>query len=228
MLSKDAGHAALSKLFRRRRIVDRDALFKVIGTQSRMTMFRRLRELEHLTSYTHAGRYYTLPDIAEFDEHGLWVHRSIGFSRFGTLKATTKALVEASSAGYTHAELAGVLRTRTHNTVLDLVETGKIRREGRAKSYLYLSAEPIRAEEQKTQRQKVQPSFRSLPTETMVAVLAEALRAGQALAPASVVATRLAVRDIVVTTEEVQKVYDHYGLSSGKKTVGSRSRRSRR
>ena len=107
---------AVGKEFRRRQVVDRDALFKVIGTQSRMTLFRRLRELDHLTSYTHGGRYYTLRDIAEFDDYGLWAYRSIGFSRFGTLKATTRALVEAAAAGYTHPELEGLLRVRVHNT----------------------------------------------------------------------------------------------------------------
>ncbi len=228
MLSKDAAHAALAKVFRRRRVVDRDALFKVLGTRSRMTVFRRLRELDHMTSYTHAGRYYTLRDIPELDDHGLWVYRSIGFSRFGTLKATTRALVEASSAGYTHPELEGLLRTRVHNTLLDLVEAREIRREGVAKRYLYVSADPTCAEEQRARRQQVRPSARTLPTEMMVAVLVEALRAGKVLAPASVVATRLAARDLVVTAGEVQQVYNHHGLSPEKKTPASRSRRSRR
>ena len=33
-----------------------------------MTVFRRLCKIDYLSSYTHAGRYYTLYEIARFDE----------------------------------------------------------------------------------------------------------------------------------------------------------------
>jgi hypothetical protein len=36
-----------------------------------MTVFRRLRKIEYVSSYTHAGRYYTLYDIARFDSDGM-------------------------------------------------------------------------------------------------------------------------------------------------------------
>ena len=42
----------------------------------------------YLSSYTHAGRYYTLENISKFDEQGLWFYRD------GTLKETTAVQVE--------------------------------------------------------------------------------------------------------------------------------------
>lgn len=47
-------------------------LCEVIGSSSRMTVFRRLREIEYVSIYTHAGRYYTIYDIARFDSDGVW------------------------------------------------------------------------------------------------------------------------------------------------------------
>lgn len=227
MLSKDSAHGALRRLFRRNRVAELGPLFEALGTRSRMTVFRRLREVDYLTSYTHAGRYYTLRDIPEFDEHGLWMCRAIGFSRFGNLKATTVELVEAGSAGRTHDELQGLLCVRVHNTLLGLVRAGRIGRETIAKRYLYVSGDPTRAADQVAQRQ-TPPPVSALSTELMLAVLVEALRAGEALAAPSVVAARLAARGLTVTTNEVQQVFTHHGLSPGKKTVASRSRRSRR
>ncbi len=41
--------------------------------------FRKLKELVCYSSYSHRGSYYTLDEIANFDERGLWQCRSIYF-----------------------------------------------------------------------------------------------------------------------------------------------------
>ena len=71
-------------LFRKRRVVTMDDLREVVGSSSRMTVFRRLSQIEYISSYTHAGRYYTLYDIARFDSDGLWFYDDIGFSQKGS------------------------------------------------------------------------------------------------------------------------------------------------
>ena len=53
-----------------------------------VTVFRKLKPLDYLTSYSHRGRYYTLREIARFDDNGLWSQAEVWFSRFGTLLAT--------------------------------------------------------------------------------------------------------------------------------------------
>lgn len=35
-----------------------------------MTVFRKLRTIEYLSSYSHGGRFYTLLELAEFDARG--------------------------------------------------------------------------------------------------------------------------------------------------------------
>ena len=94
MLMSEQARDRLLKLLRRRRVVALRDLFQALGIRSRMTVFRRLREVGYRTSFTHRGQYYTLAELPELDEWGLWFHGDIGFSRSGTLKETTAVQVE--------------------------------------------------------------------------------------------------------------------------------------
>lgn len=223
MLTKDASIHALQKLFRKRLVVDLDVLFEALDTRSRMSVFRRLTEIGYFSSYTHTGRYYTLADIPEFDDFGLWYHQTIGFSRFGTLKASIVQLVKDADVGRTHSELEALLRVRVYNTLLRLVHTGGIRREAVGGSYLYVSVDEERASQQldARRRQAVQglrPSHLP-PDDVVLLVVVEALHASDGLPAASVVAARMAARGENTTAAQVEQVYEHFGLEPGKKTV---------
>ena len=102
----------VENLLRKRRVVTINDLCEVIGSSSRMTVFRRLRQIDYVTSYTHAGRYYTLYDIARFDSDGLWFYDDIGFSQNGSLKNSVRYLVDKSHAGKFHFDL-----TKSNNTL---------------------------------------------------------------------------------------------------------------
>ena len=90
----------LRKLLAAQKIATMADLKGALGTDVDMTVFRKLRELSYLTSYSHRGRYYSLTDIADFDTLGLWSFRSVWFSKFGTLVATAEVCVQSSEAGY--------------------------------------------------------------------------------------------------------------------------------
>jgi len=232
MLSKDEAKQRLQALVRRAPVVDMEALFGALSTRSRMTVFRRLRETGYRTSYTHAGRYYTLEAIPIFDDQGLWFHRDIGFSRAGTLKLTTAEQVEQAPDGRTHDELQGLLRVRVHNTLLGLVREGRIGRERVGRVYLYVSADPERAAQQVTERRELSALMAEMlrvPTdEEVVEVLAEALRAAPAIPVPEQVAHRLVARGVRLEPHHVQMVYEEHGLVPGKKTARPSSPRSRR
>jgi hypothetical protein len=104
------------------------------------------------TSFTHRGQYYTLGELLEFDEWGLWFHGDIGFSRSGTLKETLAVQVEQAPDDRTHGELSHRLRVRVHNPLLDLVHEGRIGRERYRGQPLYVSADADRAVEQVSRR----------------------------------------------------------------------------
>ena len=129
MATPDEDRQALSRLFQRRKIADLDHLFAALDTRSRMTVFRRLSPMGYVSSYSHAGRYYTLRDIPVFDPDGLWQHAGVLFSRDGTLKKTVVRLVEEADAGQFHRELHVRLRLRVHNTLADLIAQQRLGRE---------------------------------------------------------------------------------------------------
>ena len=85
-------------------------------------------------SYSHRGRFYTLRELAEFDENGLWWIRSVGFSSRGTLVATAEGLVNASEAGYAVEELDAIVRVGTKDVLPKLAWEKRLRR-----NYCYIS-----------------------------------------------------------------------------------------
>ena len=222
----------MRKLVRRVLVVDMEALYQALDTRSRMSVFRRLRECGYRTSFTHAGRYYTLEDIPVFDDQGLWFYRDIGFSRAGTLKQTVAEQVEHVPDGWIHDELQRLLRVRVHNTLLGLVREGRIGRERVGRVYLYVSGDPERAAQQVKERQELSALMAKMlrvPTdEEVVEVLAEALRTAPAIPAPDEVARGLVARGIRLEPHHVQMVYEEHGLVPGKKTARPSSPRSRR
>jgi hypothetical protein len=223
MLTKPESKKALRRLFRRFPVVDLDTLSRTLQTHSRMSIFRRMRDIGYFSSYNHAGRYYTLADIPKFDDYGLWMHQGIGFSQFGSLKSTIVELVNKSPMGHTHMELNNLLRLRVHNALLAVVREKRINRHRMAKTFLYVHVEPQLAHEQISRREQ-QPGDRDktvadIPLATVVAVLIETLHAGRVLVGPSVVAKRLSQRAVPITTEQVERVFIQYGIEAEKKML---------
>jgi len=230
VLSPEDSREALSKLFRRQQLVDLKRLGAALRTSSRMSIFRRLSLLGYVTSYSHTGRYYTLADIPQFDADGLWQHQGVYFSRDGSVKATVERLVRASEAGRTHEELSLLLRVRVHNALLFLVRHGRIGREALGALYLYVSADHQVALGQVARRRAQQvelPARRvaEMNPSIVIEVLLEVIHGARVVPDPDVVRARLAMRSVSVALEQVQDVFQTYGL---KKTAGPRWTRSRR
>ena len=227
MLSANESRQQLIDLFRRQAIVDLRTLFTALETQSRMTVFRRLSAMGYYSSYSHAGRYYTLRDIPQFDVEGQWHYQGVGFSRFGSLKSTVEHMVVEADAGRTYNELYLRLQVRVHNTLLDLVRKQRIGREPFAGQYLYVNPDPKLALDQVARRgrQEAVLAAAPLPPSIVIEVLVSLIQGATVHADPAQIATRLATRGISVSPEQVDAVFSKYGV---KKTTPSRSRRSRR
>lgn len=228
MLAPEPSRQTLTRLFQRQSVADLATLSAALQTSSRMSVFRRLSELGYLSSYSHAGRYYTLRDIPQFDPDGLWQYQGVCFSRERSLKATVERLVEQSEAGRTHPELHARLQVRVHNTLLDLVENRRIGRETWRGHYLYVSAHPARAEAQLILRQQqpadIVPTLPAAPAAVVIEVLLDLLQSARVRPDAERVAARLATRGLPVTVDQVEAILNRYGL---KKTPPSHSPRWR-
>jgi hypothetical protein len=130
---------AMRQFLLRNQIADLSQLKEALGTTVDVTVFRKLRQLDHLTSYSHRGRYYALRELAHFDADGLWSCQSVWFSRYGTLLSTAENFVNQSSAGAFAEELAEALHVEVHDALLQLVRQGRIARQQVSNLYLYTS-----------------------------------------------------------------------------------------
>ncbi len=127
----------LRALLLRNQIATLDELKQALGTAVDVTIFRKLIPLDYLTSYSHRGRYYTLREIALFDDKGLWSQQDIWFSRFGTLLATAERFVNHSPRGYFADELAHVLHVEVQDALHQLTQQRRVTREMVSGLYLY-------------------------------------------------------------------------------------------
>jgi len=129
----------LARAFDARQVLTLEQVKAALGTPVKMTALRKLRELDYHSSYSHAGRYYTLERIARWDGHGLWAYTGIRFSRHGTLVETIAQLVDAAVGGWLSAELEEVLGVRVHAALLTLYRRGRVLRHQIGGEYLYVS-----------------------------------------------------------------------------------------
>jgi hypothetical protein len=148
MRSETFAAGILARLLQRRTIATMEELKEALGSSVDMTIFRKLRELSYLTSYSHRGRYYALEDTAHFDGRGLWVYRGVRFSRFGSLVDTLEAFVTRATRGSLASELAAELGVEVKQPLLGLTRAGRVVREDLAGLYLYCSVDRGRRHEQ--------------------------------------------------------------------------------
>jgi hypothetical protein len=150
----------LRRLLRHDKIATLPDLKRALGTDVGLTVFRKLKDLAYLTSYSHSGRFYTLREIARFGADGLWSCESAWFSRYGTLRATAEAFIRSSVAGYFAEELSAILHVGVQDVLRHLVRQKRIARELISGRFLYTSIDPAIRQRQRLARR----SNQSVPT----------------------------------------------------------------
>lgn len=224
MLTPEQSRQRLLKLLRNKRVVTLDALLATLQTRSRTSAFRRLSTVAYLTSYSHAGRYYTIAEIPKFDENGLWHHQGASFSRHGSLKNTVEQLVSDSEAGRTHAELTDILRVRVHNALLELTDAKRIGRVGLAKHYLYVNAKRRKAGSQVARRRQLiqaQSAVVAASEPTLVIEVLSAFIHHPGSDPASLAAV-FKKKGKAISRDEIEAVFARYELGKKKRPRGAR------
>jgi hypothetical protein len=185
-----------------------------------MTVFRALKKHGYYTSYNHNGAYYTLADVPQFDEWGLWVWRDVRFSRAGTLLETLRALVTQAPAGLTVGQLQQRLQTRVANLLSRLVQQGRLARQvlpGRQVVYLSPVAEQSRQQweqRQQTCRAATVATASGLPAGCPAALVIAVLRQMIMVSDQGPEqwARQLQAQGRPVTAGQVRQVQEHYGL----------------
>lgn len=144
----------ISDFLSKHTIATLDELKNVLGTNVSMTIFRKLKELNYLSSCSHRGKYYSLPELARFNNNGLWFYNSILFSTHGSLKKTIKYLTETSEQGNTINDFKNMLKLDPNESLLKLIYSKQLYRKKMNGVYVYFSSDEKIRKQQRILRNK--------------------------------------------------------------------------
>lgn len=154
MRSESFSADSIVRLLERRHVATMQELKDALGTRVDMTVFRKLRALAYVSSYSHGGRYYTLRGVAQFDSRGLWTWRGVHFSMYGSLVETVETFVTRSVRGYLGTELSAQLQVEAKDSLLKLVRLGRLSRKEVSGRYVYCSPERVKCQHQLIGRER--------------------------------------------------------------------------
>ena len=208
----------LKNLFVVRRVIELKDVYKVLHTNARITAYRYLQQVGALSSYSHSGKYYTLKDIVEFDEDGLWHYGDISFSKHGTLMNTIAHLVTTCEKGKSCSELEKQQRVYVQNALLALVKLKKLDRKEIDGVYIYVSPDPNQSSMQINQR-SLQIKIPPLPEWVVMQVLVATIKCISGCITAEAVALQLRKQGSSISLDQIRRVFQLHSLE--KKTPDS-------
>ena len=210
----------IRKLLQSNTVMPLKQLRHELGDRPRSSLFRDLKKLDLVTSYTHAGQYHALKSAARFDAGGLWFFDQAGFAKYGTLKNTLIQIISNAQAGMTQKELKSLLCIKVQNTLTHLVRSNAVERQLLPKSiYVYLSVEKHKAEDQLQRRLAIHdraPEV-ALPAENLIIeILLELIRAPDCRADAKELGKLLRKRGIVIGDPDIVYVLAYYDIKKNR------------
>ncbi len=168
------------------------------------------------TSFNQNGRYYTLPRIPRFDEHGLWWYKQIGFSKHGNLKQTLIQIVKDSAVGLDASQIGRLLRLAPRSFLSHFRAVAGLHRESQRGRFIYFSDEPSILLKQKSRREQAAQRARTeIPSDTeAVAVLADLIKhPDSTLADCS---KRLKRKGVAVAPGAIGNLLDRHGIKKNR------------
>ncbi len=198
------------KTIHQKKIITIDGLTSLLKSSVK-TARRRLKAWEAITSYNENGRYYTLPDIPDFNSHGLWVHRQVRFSRYGNLKNTIIHLIKESKGGLDAAEISDLLGISARSFLSSLHKHPDLKREKYQGRFVYFSGKEqvytIQKECRSSMARKIQ-----LPSDTQaIAILVEIIK--QPTLSADELSRILHEKKYRISPECIQNFLNYHGLT---------------
>jgi hypothetical protein len=187
-----------------------------LNDRPRSSLFRDLKKLDLISSYTHTGQYHALHRAARFDQNGLWFFQEVGFSQCGTLKKTLVHRIAHSLIGMTHKEMKTLFRIEVQKPLTDLVKTNAVTRQLLPSHiYVYLSADEKQAEDQFQRRLTTSdsPSDMTLPPESIrIEILVEVIHAPKRTLDEKVLGPLLRKRGVITRDDEIAYVLAYYDI----------------
>jgi hypothetical protein len=143
----------LRELFKKNIVMDIDDLQKQTSS-SRITVLRHLKEIGYITSYNKNAKYYTLLEVANFNETGIFNHKGILFFRNGGIRDLVIKEIESSEKGFTAEELNTKIGTRVSVQLHQFVRKNLIIRRKYSSFYVYYSIDESIQKKQVNNREK--------------------------------------------------------------------------
>jgi len=216
MIKKSNDAKILKDIFKRK-IITIEELSSLLKSSIK-TARRRLKLWGAYTSYNENGRFYTLSNIPEFDNNGLWVYQTIRFSKYGNLKQTTIKMIKISKAGYDAAELCDLLGIPVRSFLSNLQKNKEIKREKIQGRFVYFSANEKEFIKQNNYRINMTRIIR-LPKDTdAILILVERIKNSHLNVEA--LSSILRENNCFVTPECIRNLFDYHSLTV-KKNVES-------
>ncbi len=187
-----------------------------LNERPRSSLFRDLKKMELLTSYSHAGQYHALKSAVKFDVNGLWFFDEACFSKYGTLKNTITKTISNAPAGMTHKELKNLLRIKVQNTLTNLVKSNTVTRQLLSKQiYVYLSANTLDAKAQVKKRLAINertPDITLPPQSVRIEILIEIIRSTNHIMDEKELGILLRTRGVAVNDTAIAYVLTYYDI----------------
>ena len=181
------------------------------------TARRRLGTWKSYTSYNHNGRYYTLPEIAEFDDNGLWWHQGVFFSKHGNLKQTLIYLVSHSERGLSGSELGVLLGLQPRSFLSHFRDHPELHREHVEGRWIWYSGDRETYEKQRQMHSATTKKARMPSDMEAVMILVDLIQyPNSGLAQ---IAERLKLKGLNIDVDTIRQLLAHHDLL--KKTVDS-------
>jgi len=209
MPSQNVSDEPVRRHLRRRKIFTIEQLAERLDASKR-TAQRRLHEWRALSSLNHNARYYALPEVPDFDSHGLWRCRQVLFSQYGTLARTVVALVTQSPHGLSAVELGERLGMNGHSFLSGLAAHPELHRDKFGGRFVYFAAEATRRAEQQRARRALAPKALLPRAPAAVAILVERIKHPELDAEA--LAARVRRGGHPVEADHVRALFEHHGL----------------
>ncbi|MFC2141203.1 hypothetical protein ACFLQP_02785 [Acidobacteriota bacterium] len=220
----------LIELFYKKKVLTMQQVINKTGC-AKMTAWRILSSHSHgyLTSYNFNATYYTLADIPEFDNHGLWTFKKVRFSKYGSLTNTVTQLICHSTTGMEKREVEEILNVNTAQIVAKLFQKGSINRKKINGIFFYFNPNNTKMEKQLKARQteRMEKMALLLPEpEQIIAVLVDIIQHPQSKSHPYQIYQRLSIEGIEgegegegikITPDEIKAILLYYNLSKKKR-----------
>lgn len=102
------------------------------------TLRRDIKHLNGITSYTHRGKFITLPNIPVFDENGIWYYKDIGFTKYRNSLDLIVSIIE-NNEGITKEKIESILKIKISKQIQILLKKDRLHRVKVGAKYFYLS-----------------------------------------------------------------------------------------